>query len=71
MVQDVLINDILQLSAVFIPPLMSSTMNSETITQVGNRKKTSSSEGDGQVGRKEKPDNEKSEKTIANKESMS
>lgn len=64
-------NDILQLSAVFIPPLMSSTMNSETITQVGNRKKTSSSEGDGQVGRKEKPDNEKSEKTIANKESMS
>lgn len=64
-------NDILQLSAVFIPPLMSSTMNSETLTQVGNKKKTSSSEGDGQVGRKEKPDNEKSEKTIANKESMS
>lgn len=64
-------NDILQLSAVFIPPLMSSTMNSETIAQVGNKKKTSSSEGDGQVGRKEKPDNEKSEKTIANKESMS
>lgn len=64
-------NDILQLSAVFIPPLMSSTMNSETLTQVGNKKKISSSEGDGQVGRKEKPDNEKSEKTIANKESMS
>ena len=64
-------NDILQLSAVFIPPLMSSTMNSETLTQVSNKKKTSSSEGDGQVGRNEKPDNEKSEKTIANKESMS
>ena len=64
-------NDILQLSTVFIPPLMSSTINSETITQVGNRKKTGSSEGDGQVGRNEKPDNEKSEKTIANKESMS
>ena len=64
-------NDILQLSTIFIPPLMSSTINSETITQVGNRKKTGSSEGDGQVGRNEKPDNEKSEKTIANKESMS
>ena len=68
-------NEILSLSTVFIPPLMSSTMNSDTLKSVGTKKVTggneTSIEGNGEVGRNEKADNEKSEKTIANRESMS
>lgn len=57
-------NDILDLVNVFIPPLMSSTMNAEVL----NRNKTQSgSEG---AGRPEKEDDEKSTKTIQNRESM-
>lgn len=55
-------NDILDLANVFIPPMLSSTMNAEALQ---NRTKNS-----GEAGRKEKPDDEKSEKTIQNKESM-
>ena len=55
-------NDILDLVNVFIPPLMSSTMNAEVL----NRNK--SNEG---AGRPQKEDDEKSTKTIQNKESMS
>ena len=58
-------NDILDLVNVFIPPLMSSTMNSDVL----NRNKGGGN-GDGQVGRKEKPDDEKSEKTMKNLESQ-
>ena len=57
-------NDILDLVNVFIPPLMSSTMNAEVL----NRNKTDSSEG---AGRPEKANDEKSTKTIQNQESMS
>ena len=57
-------NDILDLINVFIPPLMSSTMNAEVL----NRNKNGEEK---KVGRKEKADDEKSEKTIANRESMS
>ena len=68
-------NEILGLSTIFIPPLMSSTMNSDTLKSVGTKKITggneTSIEGNGEVGRNEKADNEKSEKTIANRESMS
>ena len=68
-------NEILGLSTIFIPPLMSSTMNSDTLKSVGTKKTAggneTSIEGNGEVGRNEKPDNEKSEKTIANRESMS
>lgn len=68
-------NEILGLSTIFIPPLMSSTMNSDTLKSVGTKKiaggNETSSEGNGEVGRNEKVDNEKSEKTIANRESMS
>lgn len=68
-------NEILGLSTVFIPPLMSSTMNSDTLKSVGTKKiiggNETSTEGNGEVGRNEKADNEKSEKTIANRESMS
>ena len=56
-------NDILDLVNVFIPPLMSSTMNA----QVLNRKNGENSD---QVGRPEKSDDEKSTKTIQNRESM-
>lgn len=56
-------NDILDLVNVFIPPLMSSTMNAEVL----NRTTKGSSE---EVGRPEKANDEKSTKTIQNQESM-
>lgn len=62
-------NDILDLVHVFIPPLMSSTMNAEVLN-VGKGGSSSSGE-DNKVGRKEKDNDQKSEKTIANRESMS
>ena len=65
-------NDILDLVNVFIPPLMSSTMNAEAIAATGKGNSSNkTTEGNGQVGRNEKPDSEKTEKTIKNKESMS
>ena len=71
-------NDVLDLVNVFIPPLMSSTMNENILNRIkggqqpdSSQKGSSSASGDGQVGRKEKSDDQKSEKTIANKESMS
>ena len=71
-------NDILDLVRVFIPPMMSSTMNAEVLT---GRKAISGKEADGTktpgngndsqtTGRPEKPDNEKSDKTIQNRESL-
>ena len=67
-------NEILGLSTIFIPPLMSSTMNSDTLKSVGSKKvaggNETSIEGNGEVGRNEKADNEKSEKTIANIQSQ-
>lgn len=59
-------NDILDLVNVFIPPLMSSTMNADVLDKTG-----SNASGNGEAGRNELPDDEKSEKTIANEESMS
>jgi hypothetical protein len=71
-------NDVLDLLNVFIPPLMSSTMNAEALN--GGAKKDDKSKNpsgkqkapgeEGQAGRKEKADDEKSEKTIANREAM-
>ena len=68
-------NDVLDLVRVFIPPIMSSTMNADALTNrksvSGNIDKTdTSTNGNGQAGRPEKEDNEKSEKTLANKQSM-
>lgn len=57
-------NDILDLVNVFIPPLMSSTMNAEVL----NRNKNSDGAG---AGRPEKSDDEKSTKTLQNQESLS
>ena len=56
-------NDILDLVNVFIPPLMSSTMNAEVL----NRNKNNGGEG---AGRPEKSDDEKSTKTLQNQESL-
>ncbi|MBQ0142055.1 MAG: hypothetical protein KBT06_04525 [Prevotellaceae bacterium] len=77
-------NDILQLYEVFIPPLMSSTMNGDFLINRENGGNSASKGpqgggsaaskimGDkGEAGRKELSDDQKSEKTIANKESMS
>jgi hypothetical protein len=63
-------NDILDLINVFIPPLMSSTMNAEVLDKGSSGKPAADGE-EKKVGRKEKADDEKSEKTIMNKESMS
>lgn len=58
-------NDILDLVNVFIPPLMSSTMNGDTINKMKGGKGS-----DQKAGRKELPDDQKSTKTIQNRESM-
>ena len=70
-------NEVLHLSEIMIPPLMSSTLNGEDILgkkdQAGTTKTQKKVAGDGENkgGRPTKPDDQKSEKTIANKESMS
>ena len=62
-------NDVLDLVHTFIPPLMSSTMNSDVLDKTGGKtNKDLAKTGEG-AGRKEKPDGEKSEKTIKNIES--
>ena len=72
-------NEVMNLSELMIPPLMSSTMNMQDLKgdsgsgNSSNSQKSSSSSGSssGSAGRPEKPDDQKSEKTIKNKESMS
>ena len=60
-------NDILELFNVFIPPLMSSTMSADALSD----RQAGSTKGDGEgAGRKELDDDKKSEKTIKNRESM-
>ena len=68
-------NEILKLSEIMIPPLMSSTLNGEDV--LGNKNSNNStknqntqSNSSGEAGRPEKSDDEKSSKTIANLESM-
>lgn len=67
-------NEILHLSEVMIPPLMSSTLNGQDI--LGNKGQSNSSNiqnntGTKSAGRPEKEESEKSEKTIQNLESQS
>jgi hypothetical protein len=74
-------NNILDLVNVFIPPLMSSTMNSDVLNKSkegssssgsnSNSNTTNNTGSDSTGGRPEKSNDEKSEKTIANRESMS
>ena len=72
-------NEVLHLSEIMIPPLMSSTLNGEDIlgkkatsdtnktqTNSGTKKVTAETKA---AGRPEKANDEKSDKTIANKES--
>lgn len=68
-------NEILKLSEIMIPPLMSSTLNGEDV--LGNKNsnnstknQNTSSNSNEEAGRPEKSDDEKSSKTIANLESM-
>ena len=61
-------NDILDLVNIFIPPLMSSTMNAEVLNRNKEGGKVDNQNGD--TGRPEKPDDEKSTKTIQNREAM-
>ena len=69
-------NDILDLVNVFIPPMMSSTMNSDVLNRVNAQNKAGkidAADGDAEVGRptNESKGEEVSEKTIQNKESQS
>ena len=73
-------NEVMKLSEIMIPPLMSSTMKMEDLKGGGNSNSTQTSKtqtntggqtSDKPAGRPEKPDSEKSAKTIQNKESMS
>ena len=67
-------NEVLNLSEIMIPPLMSSTLNGDDI--LGKKQQTSTGKTQTitetkSAGRPEKADSQKSEKTIKNKESMS
>lgn len=66
-------NDLLDLVHVFVPPLMSSTMNAEAIAQTksgGSPTKVAGGNTDSTGGRPKKADDEKSEKTLKNEESL-
>ena len=70
-------NEVLHLSEVMIPPLMSSTLNMEDLKGNSNQTQTTKTQNkivgqtsDKSAGRPEKPDDQKSDKTIQNKESM-
>ena len=67
-------NEILHLSEIMIPPLMSSTLSGEDILGKSDKTETSKSQTKTETnktgGRPEKKESEKSEKTIKNKESM-
>ena len=68
-------NQILNLSAVMIPPLQSSVMNIDTIKALDKNGEVAqdlskNNTEDSAVGRPEKAEGEKSDKTIANQESM-
>ena len=64
-------NEVLHLSEVMIPPLMSSTMSSEDLLGKSTQTTGSTTKETVEAGRPEKSEDQKSEKTIANQESMS
>ena len=65
-------NNILKLSEIMIPPLMSSTMNGQDILDIRQKRNQSNSDNStsNTGGRPELDDSEKSEKTIQNLESI-
>ena len=70
-------NNILNLTAIMIPPLMSSTLSGQDILGINKQSSGSNNQNkidsleESKMGRPEKSDDQKSEKTIQNKESMS
>ena len=68
-------NDLLNLVTVFVPPLMSSTMNADSLAQQQTGRMREGLNGgkseNPQGGRPEKADDEKSTKTLQNLESKS
>ena len=76
-------NSLLNLVAVFLPPMSSNTMSADVLaalggkipqgsqTQPSSKEKSDAKDDSKGAGRPEKPDSEKTEKTIQNKESMS
>lgn len=74
-------NSLLNLVAVFLPPMSSNTMSADVLAALGGKMpqgtqaqpstKDKSDDDNKGAGRPEKPDSEKTEKTIQNKESMS
>ena len=63
-------NEVLHLSEIMIPPLMSSTLNGEDILGKRGSNKSDGIQEEKAAGRPEKPNDQKSDKTIANKESQ-
>ena len=67
-------NEILHLSEIMIPPLMSSTLNAEDVLgkkgQTNTEKNQNITEGNKAGGRPKKEESEKSDKTLQNQESM-
>jgi hypothetical protein len=67
-------NGILGLSELMIPPMMSSTIGSEDIQNLGRKNKSNDanqqSNTEGTSGRPQKEETELSDKTIQNRESM-
>ena len=62
-------NDILDLVNVFVPPLMSSTMNADAVAAMKNKGNNSNTDNTGGRPTKESQGESVSEKTIQNKES--
>ena len=67
-------NGVLGLSELMIPPMMSSTIGSEDIQNLGRKNKSNEanqqSNTEGTAGRPQKEETELSDKTIQNRESM-
>jgi hypothetical protein len=57
-------NEVLHLSEIMIPPLMSSTLSSEDILGKKSSTQSANSQNNTEAGRPEKADDQKSEKTI-------
>lgn len=65
-------NEVLSLSEIMIPPMMSSTIGSEDIQALGKKGKTNNPEAEEKsVGRPAKEETELTDKTIANREAIS
>lgn len=64
-------NELLHLSEVMLPPLMSSTLSSADVKELGGSNKTNTNETSNPTGRPKKEEGELSDKTLQNQESTS